>query len=298
MNANFVIMGLPASGKTTFLAALWHLVEAGETECRLKMDDYRGDLSYLNRIADAWRSFKTLPRTSQVGDTDTDVTIYLQDTETGVKGMAFFPDLAGEIFDLQVEERRCRPEFVEQVGNDDGILFFINADVKEDSLSVTELNARLPEVGVAEIEPIAVLPAEDGNGATASFSREWEPKLLPAQVRIVQLLSDLIQPPFTPRNRRLAVLISAWDLTRDQGLAPKRWLAEHMPLVDQFLRTNSKSFKHEVYGVSAQGVRLEDEVAVDEAAKLTPSRRIQIVSTEGEGHDLTAPLVWLMSADE
>lgn len=297
MKASFVIMGLPASGKTTFLAALWHLVEADETECRLKLDGYRGDLFYLNRIAEAWRTFQKVPRTSQVGDMN--VTIHLLDRETGVSGAAFFPDLAGETFDLQVEERRCRAEFVEQVAVDDGILFFISADVKDDALSVTELNARLPGGGATEIGGVAADPEEEAGGGIASASlREWEPQLLPAQVRIVQLLSDFIRPPFTPRSRRLAILISAWDLTRGMELGPRQWLAANMPLVEQFLRANGASFKHQVYGVSAQGVSLEDQSAVGEAAKLTPSRRIQIVGPDGEGHDLTSPLVWLMSADE
>lgn len=161
------------------------------------------------------------------------------------------------------------------------------------------MNARLPGGGETEIGGAAAdLAEEAGDGIASASLREWEPKLLPAQVRIVQLLSDFIRPPFTPRSRRLAIMISAWDLTRGMKLTPRQWLAANMPLVEQFLRANGDSFKHQVYGVSAQGVNLEDQPAVGEAAKLTPSRRIQIVGPEDEGHDLTAPLVWLMSAGE
>lgn len=298
MNASFVIMGLPASGKTTFLAALWHLVESGETECRLIMDHYRGDFTYLNSIADAWRNFQKIPRTSQTGDTD--VTIYLRDRITGVRGTALFPDLAGEVFDLQVEERRCRPEFIEQADAEDGILFFINANVKEDSLSIVEYNSRLPPEFRGETPTVG--SAGEGSISLALTIPEWEPKFLPSQVRVVQLLSDLTRPPFTYRTRKLAFLISAWDLVSDQGLTSDEWLARNMPLVHQFLRTNGKSFTHRVYGVSAQGVSLEDNAAVDVAASLTPSRRIQIVGDDDDDddglHDLTAPLVWLMSAEE
>ncbi|MFQ0829072.1 hypothetical protein AAH211_11200 [Serratia fonticola] len=291
MNSNFVIMGLPASGKTTFLAAFWHLIGADETECCLKLDGYRGDLAYLNLITAAWRTFEPVPRTSQVGDTN--VTIYLRNSETNVSGTAFFPDLAGETFDRQVEERRCRPEFIEGLSAEDGILFFINADVKEDTLSIAELNARMPDEEGVEAEQ-----SDEGDKIVADSLCEWEPKFLPAQVKIVQLLSDLIRPPFTTRSRRLAILISAWDLTRGMNFTPRQWLAINMPLVEQFLKTNGSYFKHQVYGVSAQGVSLKDHSAVDEAAKLIPSRRIQIVGPEGEGHDLTEPLVWLMLADE
>lgn len=290
MKANFAIMGLPASGKTTFLAALWHLIEAGETECRLSLDGYRGDLKYLNQISEAWRTFQKVPRTSHTGDVD--VTIHLLDRETGAKGTAFFPDLAGEIFDQQVEERRCKPKFIEELAVDDGILFFINADLKGQTLSITELNAALPADGEAEIED------EGSNRATVDYTREWEPKLLPAQVRVVQLLSDLIRQPFTARMRRLAIMISAWDLTRDTSLTPYQWLAAYMPLVDQFLKSNGEYFIYQIYGVSAQGVDLENTTGVDEASRLTPSMRIQIVGPEEQGNDLTVPLVWLMSAEE
>ena len=296
MNASFVIMGLPASGKTTFLAALWHLIESEETDCRLTLDGYRGDLAYLNKISEAWRTFQKVPRTSHVGDMN--VTINLRNRETGVRGMAYFPDLAGEVFDRQIVERRCRPEFLKEVSEDDGILFFVSADVKEDNLSVVELNARLPDGDPTELGSGEADLGAEGNSSNPIHGREWEPKLLPAQVKIVQLLSDLLRPPFEPRCRRLAVLISAWDLARGMELTPRLWLARHMPLVDQFLRANVTSFRHEVYGVSAQGVDLEDTPAVDEAAKLMPSRRIQIVGPESDGNDLTVPLVWLMSAGE
>jgi hypothetical protein len=289
-------MGLPASGKTTFLAALWHLIEANETECRLILDGYRGDLSYLNIIAEAWRTFKPVPRTSQVSDSN--IAIHLRNSKTNETGVAFFPDLAGEAFDRQVEERRCRPEFVEEVANDNGILFFITADVVEDALSITELNKRIPKESTTDIANIDVGIAEGQYDPASADVHEWEPKLMPIQVKIVQLLSDLIRAPFTPRNRRLAILVSAWDLTRSMKLAPQEWLTCNMPLVEQFLRANGDYFTYQVYGVSAQGVSLDDDTAVDEAAKLIPSRRIQIIGPGEEGHDLTEPLVWLMSENK
>lgn len=291
MEFNFVIIGLPASGKTTFLAALWHLVEAKEAECRLELDSYEGDLAYLNRIAEAWRTFQKVPRTSQVGDVD--ITIRLVDRVTRAKATAFFPDLAGETFDTQVESRRCRPEFVNDVANDDGILLFVSADVKGNVLSVVEFNGMMP----AEAEIVSGPDGGPEKGMQTPASTEWEPKFVPSQVRVVQLLSDLLRPPFEPRRRRIAVVISAWDLAKGMGLLPREWLAANMPLVSQFLRTNGTWFDCEVYGVSAQGISLEDAGAVDRATLVDPSRRILIVGPEGESSDLTLPLVWLVSAE-
>ena len=285
MDSSFVIMGLPASGKTTYLAALWHLIEAGEVECRIRLDKYEGDLEYLNSIAEAWRTFKKVPRTSQVGDQD--VSIQFIDQHTKVRGTAFFPDLAGETFDTQVEGRKCKPRFVDDVASDDGVLFFISADRKEDQLSILDFNKMLPpaELDAGEADPGLEEPQE----------AEWDPKYIPAQVRIVQILSDLLRLPFVARPRRLAIVISAWDLTSGSGFTPTSWLEAHMPLLAQFLATNQASFEHALYGISAQGIRLEDEAAIDGVADLAPSRRVRVTSDAGESHDLTLPLAWLMT---
>jgi hypothetical protein len=291
MASNFVIIGLPASGKTTFLAALWHLVEAGEESSRLALDTYEGDLTYLNLISEAWRTFQKVPRTSQTGDVN--VTIHLVNSKSGEKGAAFFPDLAGETFDTQVESRRCRPEFVDSVSKEDGILFFISADVKGDSISIAELNSLMPEDSAEEGTSVELKEEKRSRVEVG----EWEPKTLPTQVRVVQILSDLLRPPFERRSRRLAVIISAWDLTEGSGLDPQSWLDRQMPLVSQFLQTNKDLYKHQIYGVSAQGVSLENKVAVNQAANLTSSRRIRVVGPNENGHDLTAPLVWLMSRE-
>jgi len=175
MKADFVIMGLPASGKTTFLAALWHLVEAEETDCRLRLDRYEGNYVYLNQIAEAWRTFRKVPRTSQVGDVD--VTIHLVDRITDARAAAFFPDLAGETFDAQVTARQCRPEFVEAVSGDDGILFFISADLRGEALSIVELNAMIPPVSAVQdvTEPplagVAPSVGADGAGSSATDAK-------------------------------------------------------------------------------------------------------------------------------
>ncbi|WP_186014744.1 hypothetical protein [Burkholderia gladioli] len=291
MKANFVIMGLPASGKTTFLAALWHLIEADQTDCRLKLDRYEGDLKYLNSISQAWRTFKPVPRTSQVGDVD--VAIYLKDSETGAKGRAFFPDLAGETFDTQVEARRCRPKFLSNVDDGDGILFFISTNLTQDGLSIVELNQMMPP----EVDTEAQTETQDTISAPAQPPQfaEWAPKMIINQARIVQILTDLQRLPFTVHRRRLAILISAWDLLGNTTSTPDQWLEGNLPLVYQFIRSNADAFEVKVYGISAQGIDLGNEAAVAEAGKLPASARISILGDNGKGHDITTPLVWLMS---
>lgn len=301
MNPRFVIMGLPGSGKTTFLAAMWHIMEANETRCRLKVDRLDGSLPYLNKIAEAWRTFVPVERTSHTGDAD--VTMYLVDNETGAKGTAFFPDIAGERFSDQVEVRRGRRTFVENAERCDSILLFINANAKQDYLSINELNEQLPPDH--EVEDPRGTETAGGTAAVADDGRqgdigpvpEFEPKRIPAQVKIVQLLCDFLRAPFDVRPRRLAVILSAWDVveTNTPGMRPEGWIAGNMSLLDQFLKTNTDRFRMRVYGVSAQGVDLDDPAAIEAASKLRASERVLIVDGAEHGHDITTPLVRLMA---
>ena len=68
MNATHTIIGMPNSGKTTFLAALWHLVTSGESKPALQFDRLDGDVQYLNVIAERWQRCEKAARTSQAED--------------------------------------------------------------------------------------------------------------------------------------------------------------------------------------------------------------------------------------
>lgn len=297
MNSDLVIMGLPASGKTTYLAALWHQMEAGDTDCRLKLDVWEGDLSYLTGIAGRWRTFEAVKRTSQTGDAN--VSVRIVDTRTGAKAKAFFADIAGERFDAQIELRRCRRTFFDNAEANDGILFFVSAENKQDSLSINEFNSFMPSGDVELPDDADAAPAETTEAsARRATVTEWGPKHTPVQVRIVQMLSDLHRHPFTARPRRLALIVSAWDIVAGSGISPARWIANEMPLLAQFLATNAESFTTRTYGVSAQGLDLNDKAAVAEAAKGDSSRRIILVDGTDVGNDITTPLVWLMSQGE
>lgn len=312
-----VIIGLPASGKTTYLAALWHLIEAGEATVDLELLRATGDLTHLNEIAEAWRSFRPIERTSQTGDIDVSMQVRSRD---GAEADLLFPDLAGESFDMEVEGRLVSAKYVGDHSGSDGILLFISANQKID-LALAKLNAMFGGEGEGEgegdkaappveeenpAEDVGTAGAEDAppDGANATETEdpvgetgiEWAPNLTQHSVRIVQVLQDLLDHPFEHRPRRLAIIVSAWDLVTAPRPEPSAWLAETLPLVEQFLASNADMFEARVYGVSAQGAPL-DKKRPATFANLPASERI-IVQGHGAGpHDLTAPLTWLMTGD-
>ena len=59
-----LMIGLRGSGKTTYLAALWHYLEFAEVEDQLKLPQLQSDRDYLNSIRNNWLALKPVGRTS------------------------------------------------------------------------------------------------------------------------------------------------------------------------------------------------------------------------------------------
>jgi len=273
------IIGLPSSGKTTFLAALWHLLDAGEVSSKFVLDKLEGDRSHLNTITEAWRKCEEVPRTSMAAETT--VSIHVKETISGKTSILNFPDLSGESFELQLSSRLCTPDFIDGLGGSGGILLFITANRSSDGITIADIAPLIPH---GELEG----QSED--------HRDWEPEVVPVQVRLVELLQFLQQLPFQRRIRRISVIVSAWDVIESPDVNPLLWLEQELPLLHQFLSSNPESFLFQVYGVSAQGGDVTSNQK-DELVIKTPSTRISCIGLETTQHDLTSPIAWLMSSE-
>lgn len=283
------IIGLPESGKTTFLAALWHIVDAGEISTKLELDKLVGDHKYLNDIVDIWRKCLKVPRTS--GLNETNVSIHMNHPTTDQRIVLGFPDLSGEAFDLQFASRECSIDYVKSYDNDGGILLFINANRAQDGMNILDL--------------VPVLEGEE-EGEKTEVVKKWSPELVSQQVRLVDILQFLQRPPFKRRCRRLVVAISAWDVVELPSLQPEMWLKRECPFLHQYLVANPDSFEFRVFGVSAQGGDLpntdtdgtesQKSIRKELLCKL-PSERVACVGLNANQHDLTAPICWLSNME-
>lgn len=271
------IIGLPSSGKTTFLAALWHLLDADEVSSKFVLDKLVGDHTHLNTIAEAWRKCEEVPRTSMAAEAK--VSIHVKEVMSEQKAILHFPDLSGESFEHQLSSRLCTTDYVEGFEGSGGILLFVTADRASDGMTILD------------VDP----PGEDVIEQPEDHC-EWTPKMVSMQVKLVDLLQFLQSSPFRRDKRRIAVVVSAWDVIETPELEPARWLQRELPFLHQFLTSNPVSFEFRVYGVSAQG----GDVTSDRKGELilkTPSMRISCVGPETEPHDLTSPIAWLMSSE-
>jgi hypothetical protein len=280
---NIVLMGLPATGKTSFLAALWYLVQHSQVASSLRLEKLEGDSKYLNQISNAWAAYEPVPHTRI--DSETVVSMLLKDVQTNQTLKLSFPDLSGESFTLQWTMRQFTRGYDAFLRSASGGILFVNPLQYLKPIRIDQANPLIEEIlgGEQKQEPL-----QDRSAPL----KTWNPERTPTQVQLVDLLQfisgrDYFAPPF-----RLAVVISAWDKPSQLNMSPVEWLAKEFPLFHQFLSSNQKVFDTAIYGLSAQG---GDYSQRDALMDKTPSDRIEVVGIGiNNSHDLTEPLQWLM----
>ena len=282
---SIVVLGLPGSGKTTFLAALWHLVFSRETKTKLRFGSLKsGNVKHLNDIAARWRNAQMQERTLLAGNQFVSINLVTDDSHAVT---VTFPDIAGESYRQMWEERECEKAVAETL-TQGSVLLFVHAD---------DIKRPLWIMDVAAMARALDLPPDE-----AAQPVSWQPRLAPTQVQLVGLLSLLGGAPLDIGPRRLVVMLSAWDKAKGERLAPREFLRAKLPLLSQYLDTNPKLWQWTVYGVSAQGGEYDDtqlgaqpkQEAQDLRAADEPSRRIELTDGAIASHDLTVPLAWLM----
>lgn len=274
-DSSVVVIGLPASGKTTYLAALWHSLTSRKVAGRYELEKLLTDNGdYLRTIASRWASAKSQDRTQLEGGKV--VTISLKEAD-GTSFKLAFPDLAGEIFARMWENREIAPSAVELL-KAPGVLLFIHS------------NSIRRAGWIADDEQI-------GMGPDGSDPKPWNPNRSPTQVQLIDLLRCLNEAPLAVGSRKVAVILSAWDTMESEGLAPKDFVAANLPMLHQFFRYGlAAGWSVKVFGVSAQGADYEDRVSAQRMLELdVPAKRIKVVGDGEHSHDLTDPLHWLLS---
>jgi hypothetical protein len=273
--------GLPETGKTTFLAALWHVAKSHEVPGSMRLERREGDQEYLNQIADAWSRCAELERTP--GEGEMGVTILLRDPESNGIVRLSIPDMSGELFAAQWESRRCTAAFADLVRQAGGCLLFLHPGKMIETQWITDANATLDAWGKED-------SGEGGEAGETSAGADWEAKLAPTQVQMVELLQFTSE--LTESQLPLAVIVSAWDLVEEQT-TPAEWVEKRMPLLWQYIAANPASYAVSYMGVSAQGGQRLDASLLEHE---TASHRIQVHAPGGKEHDITQPIRWLMAS--
>ena len=270
-----LMLGLPASGKTTFLAALWYVVTSGEVADALELETLGPHSIYLNGIRDTWLVGDEFDRTSMVVESST--------MRLGAGGddsyEVVIPDLSGEHSREALVSRAWPDELSTLITTTEGLLLFVHAEEVVKAPTIMEAKAVLDDSSQAEV--VAGL--------------DWTPDRSPTAVKLIDLLQFSMWSRATESPTKLSLIASAWDLVEESFSSPKVWLAQEMPLLDQFLRNNPEAYSTRLFGVSAQGAPLDD--VRKRLVKLdSPSERIRVfVNNAPTSHDVTEPLRWALS---
>jgi len=280
---DIVIIGLPESGKTTLLAAIWHMVREAGSVTALQFDGLsEGNYEHVNGLAKRWRAGKRQQRTQTSGSKVVSMRLM---TNQGHSAGVSFPDMPGEDFRDMWEKREVDEAIVGTLKSS-SVVLTVNGDTIKFPSWVVEQMAIAKGIGLPLVETDVV---------------DWSPNLAPTQVQVVELLQFLMTGDLFIGPRRLAVLISAWDEVEGDGLDPEALLAMKLPLLDQYLRNGRDPWTWRVWGVSAQGGVYEDQDKnehLEATAALReldrPSDRIKVVEGKSVSTDITLPLAWLI----
>lgn len=280
MKDHILIAGMPASGKSTYIGALRHVLLAREIPCALEQVTLSNEESHLNNLESEWLNCNEVERTKP--STETWVKFNVKDVKTDEIVTLTVPDMRGEAFEQPATTGKCNEEILDALNVSGGLLLFTNADREDDKLLLSDF---------ADI-------FGDGDCGENVQPKQFEPSKMPEEVKIVEFLQMANRRPRKPIRRKLALVVSAWDVV-DSSIRndPAKWFAQNRIMLHQFLQNNSDLWETRIYGISAQGGRLPEDKHKLEKMEV-PSERITVVGPEVSEHDLTSPLRWLMVQDE
>lgn len=272
MNKKKVFMiGMPSSGKTTYLASLCRLLLYGEqkTEWRLDIKDVPEGFDEIRKFIKNLNSYKIVGRTQEIYDIG--LNLYNQNQEW----MQFVvPDSSGEIFRDLVYDRRIASNIMDQIVESDMLLFFINVNtmISEDRIKLGEKSAikQLNEEQGDKVIQSAEDKVEEYAGDKENEqieskeqvkNKEEKQKKYNNQSALVELLQNIIY--LVPHSLNIRFVISAWDLVekefKQDKVTPEEYIKQKLPLLYQYLVFNFKLVDYDIWGVSAQGGDFDDE---------------------------------------
>lgn len=278
------MIGMPSSGKTTYLVSLANMLISGEQTTLLSlknsdtlegMENIQTEIENFNRFQKVGRTFRT------VGGW---VKIPLFD-EQGKKTWLRIPDLSGEVFVDLIWDRRLKKDVVTHLQAADMLLFFLNIDTmtKDQRIPLGE------EVALGIIEE-KYSEEVIKSGKVRSAEIETDRKKRVTQADIVELLQCVLY--LTRKRISIKFVISAWDSIEKQldpeNQVPEECMEKFLPLLFQFLHSNLDRVDSEIWGVSAQGFDFTNQEELEKWKMDDIWEHSRVITPAGEEtHDLT-----------
>jgi hypothetical protein len=261
------MVGLPASGKSTYLGALYYLLRKGG-DPRLSLVQLPEERDYAQELEETWLRFKPFERSNLPAPKPLDLELA---EAQGDKFEFSIPDVTGESYKELWEHGVWREPVRRLAIEAHGMLLFIHPG-----------NLIAPD-----LIDVSVGSAEQGRLSS------WAPEDAPTQAMLCDVLESISEER-GGQLPRTAVVVSAWDKMGDLGVDPRQWVELQTPLLWQWLASRGDRFAFEVFGISAQGGDVSNESIREELAK-DPDPLSRLLRGSG-ANDLIDPLLWVCQA--
>jgi hypothetical protein len=306
LNNGVVLAGLAETGKTSYLALLFHAIveERGDGLSLGRFDD---DREHITEISDVLLASNVADHTTLADEQD----VALSLTYDGADFVLHVPDLSGETWEHALVDRRWPRALDDDIADAVGFMVFVHCKEVNDGLTIVDAEQAAAAIlghDDTQGEAPAIVASEDAThdehaaGADDADDDEVgdddEDEKHCKQLTQVSLI-ELIQffAAANPRPIRVSLVISAWDL-EPKRLKPHQWLSKNAPMLAQFLEVNTDEVEAMVWGVSAQGADLSDERVRAEFKDKDPIDRARIHAADGTEVGVAAPLLWVLRLEQ
>lgn len=283
-----VAAGMPASGKSTFIAALTHLLTAEQVPTELRLSRLSENEAHLSRLEKLWLDASRLDRTK--ASSEQWVSFFVEDSESGIVSELSVPDLRGELFAQPATLGRCDKRLWDALVECDGLLLFTNANARTDDMMIDQISLVIDAFADSSDEGREVKSGEGGDERASPISAKFSADDIPEEAKLVEFLQAMNRYPISRKFRRLALIVSAWDVVEEAD--PPAWMSSCRPMLDQYLKNAGQFWEVRIYGVSAQGGCLPSDQGRLKAVR-RPGERVQVVGIDVSPHDLTSIVKWV-----
>ena len=293
-NSSILLVGLPETGKTNYLARLWASLREGKSAVKSTVAPQ--SIRYVEEALAHLLQGEFAGRTNlDFEDESGTFRVPVTMSATGAQADLVVPDVNGELWRKAVEDSEISQRWFDQMNDAPMAMIFVRA--------LSPLN-HMPLDWVVSERIIELLQRQNKGelteGETLSQADQEAANKIPTQVYLCQLLRFLETTPRAPgEKKRIAILVTAWDGLDPQRRAegPSRYLELEFPLFFGMLKSCA-GLHIEVFAVTIVGGDLTtDEVFKKkfvESSEVYDSGYVMQGTTEHK--DITLPLAWLLDS--
>ncbi len=256
-----MLLGLPETGKSTFIGALWHFVEEPSIEY-VREASLPGERKHVQELAEHVRELTEITRTHQDADERFEVPVEFPGSGTVT---LVIPDHSGEQLETLVQRRVWPALLVEELARASAVILFVHP-----------LKVKAPLE--LHLLPGGQKPPDYKNDQACTAAQ------------LIDGLEEVLEAMSHRAPVRVAVVISAYDLAGDH--TPEQWLDLRLPAIASMLRSDPARVQSAVFGVCAQGGAREHADEVKRRGDL--HERAWAKAADGSDVAFSEPVRWAL----